>query len=546
MLPAKGGGLWLGTAGGLSRRRGGRFATFTSDDGLADNFVNSLLERDDGLWIATAGGLSHLAGDSSRQRRASATFATYTTADGLAHDKCMVVLEGADGRLWIGTTRGVSVFDGDGFTSYTTGDGLASGEVKQGAGLVDAAGNLWFGTAAGATVFEPGFSLPELPPPAVRVTGVEVHGTPVIAAGLRLGHRDNDLRFEFVGISLASPGTVDYQVRLAGLDDGWRASRSRAIHYGSVPPGDYAFRVRARHAGGRWSDQAAVPFEIVPPFWQTWWFRALAAVLAAALVLAAHRARTAVIRRRAQHLEAVVRERTAELRRLNEKKNEFLGIAAHDLRSPLGGITGTVDLLLGFLDQDRRDEALWRRFLGNVRTTAEHMRTLVGDLLDVSAIESGKVELRIDRCPMTELLEEQAPIHAQAARKKDIELVIDSDGAGADVLADRVRIGEVLDNLMSNALKYTRPGGHVRVRCESTGGEVVTHVEDSGQGLAPDELARIWDGVRLSPRPTGGETSTGLGLVIVKKLVELHDGRIWAESEEGRGSTFSFSLPRAG
>ncbi len=538
VLAAAGGGLWLGTAGGLSRLRDGRFVNSTEADGLAGNFVNSLLERGDGsLWIATGGGLSHLV---------SGSFTTYSTADGLPHDKCMVILEDAGGRLWIGTTRGIAVFDGESFTAYTTGDGLASGEVKQGAGLRDAAGGLWFGTAAGATVFEPGFSLPELPPPEVRIARLEVHGTPVrAAAGLRLKHQDNDLRFEFVGVSLAAPGKVAYQVRLEGLDSRWRATRSRAVHYATVPPGIYAFQVRARLAGGPWSREATLAFEIVPPIWQTWWFRSLAALLAATLVLAVHRARMAAVRRQARHLEAVVRERTAELRRLDAKKNEFLGVAAHDLRSPLGNITGTVDLLLGFLDQDRRDERLWRKFLGNVRTTAEQMRTLVGDLLDVASIESGKVELRLERCAMAELLEEHEPVHAQAARGKDIELVIDRAGAGAEVLADRVRIGEVLDNLISNAVKYTRPGGRVRVCCEGAGGELVTHVEDSGQGLAPDELARIWDGVRLSPRPTGGETSTGLGLQIAKKLVEIHGGRIWAESERDRGSTFSFSLPRA-
>ncbi len=539
VIAAAGGGIWLGTARGLSRMYRESFVNSTEDDGLADNFVNALYERDDdSLWIATAGGLSHLVDGT--------TFTTYTTADGLAHNKCQVILEGKGSRLWIGTTRGINVFDGNRLTAYTTGHGLASGEVNQGAGLTDASGRLWFGTTAGATAFEPDFSLPDLPPPPVRITGLEVHGTPAPSFAMpRLGYRDNDLRFEYVGISLASPGTVEYQVRLEGLDNDWRATRSRAIHYATVPPGSYAFRVRARHAGGPWSEQAALPFGIVPPVWQTWWFRLLASALAAALVFAVHRARLGVVRRQAQHLEAVVREPTAELRRLDAKKNEFLGVAAHDLRSPLGGITGTVDLLLSFLDRDRRDETLWRKFLGNIRTTAEHMRTLVGDLLDVSSIESGKVRLRIDPCPMAELLEAHAPIHAQTAQAKNIELVVDRDGAGDDVLADRVRIGEVLDNLMSNALKYTRPGGRVRVRCESINGEVITHVEDSGQGLAPEELARIWDGVRLSPRPTGGETSTGLGLVIVKKLVELHDGRIWAESEKDKGSTFSFSLPRA-
>ncbi len=539
ILPAAGGGLWLATAGGLARMRDGAFVGYTEADGLAGAFVSSLLERDDGsLWIATHGGLS---------RFTEGAFTTWTTADGLTHDKCTVLLEDAAGRLWIGTTRGINVFDGERFTGVTRHDGLASGEVKQGAGLADTAGGLWFGTAAGASVFAPGYQPPELPPPPVRITGVEVLGLAVgDDAGLRLEHRENDLRFEFVGISLAAPGKVVYEVRLEGLDARWRTTRSRAVHYASVPPGSYAFRVRARHAAGAWSEEATFRFEIVPPVWQRWWFRALAATLAVVLVLTVHRLRTNSIRRQKKHLEAVVRERTAELRRLDAKKNEFLGIAAHDLRSPLGGITGHVDLLLDFLDRDRLDKSLWRKFLSNIRAAAEHMRTLVGDLLDVSSIESGKVRLRLEPCPMAELLAEQEPVHARVAEDKDIELVVDRTQAGVDVVADRIRIGEVLDNLMGNALKYTHPGGRVAVRCESVDGELVTHVEDSGQGLAPDELARVWDGVRLSPRPTGGETSTGLGLVIVKKLVELHGGRIWVESEKDKGSTFSFSLPRVG
>ena len=545
ILPAAGGGLWLATAGGLARLRDGSFVSYTEADGLAGNYVSALLERDDGsLWIATSGGLSRFAQGSSRQRRG--TFSTWTTDDGLTHDKCMVLLEDGDRRLWIGTTRGINIFDGERFTAITTHDGLASGEVNQGAGLREAAGNLWFGTAAGASVFEPGYQPPEPPPPPVRITGLEVLGMPVAGTpGLRLEHRENDLRFEFVGISLAAPGKVAYEVRLDGLDARWRSTQSRAVHYASVPPGRYAFRVRARHASGPWSDEAALAFEIVPPVWQTWWFRALATVLVAALVLAVHRLRLNSIRRQKQHLEAVVRERTAELRRLDAKKNEFLGVAAHDLRSPLGGITGQVDLLLDFLERDRLDKALWRKFLSGIRAAAEHMRTLVGDLLDVSSIESGSVRLRLEPCSMAELLVEQEPVQSRVAADKNIELVVDKGGTDVDVLADRVRVGEVLDNLMSNALKYTRPGGRVEVRCETSNGELVTHVEDSGQGLAPEELARVWDGVRLSPRPTGGETSTGLGLVIVKKLVELHGGRIWVESEKNKGSTFSFTLPRA-
>ncbi len=110
---------------------------------------------------------------------------------------------------------------------------------------------------------------------------------------------------------------------------------------------------------------------------------------------------------------------------------------------------------------------------------------------------------------------------------------------------DRVRVAEVVDNLVSNALKFTWPGGRVRVFCEQRNGEVVTHVQDTGQGLESDELEWVFSGKKLSAQPTGGESSTGLGLVIVRKIVELHRGRAWVESKKGEGSRFSFSLPHS-
>ncbi len=201
------------------------------------------------------------------------------------------------------------------------------------------------------------------------------------------------------------------------------------------------------------------------------------------------------------------------------------------------------DLLLRLLDEDRMDKKLWRKFLGNVRTTAVGMRTLVDDLLDVAAIETGRVHLELARQKMADILEEHEALQAQAADEKQIELTVDKRQARVEVVADRLRIGEVLDNLMTNAVKYTLPGGRVKVWCERGSGELVTHVEDTGQGLAPDELAKVFSGQKLSPRPTAGEPSTGLGLVIAKKLVELHGGRIWAASEKDKGSVFSFSLP---
>ena len=192
----------------------------------------------------------------------------------------------------------------------------------------------------------------------------------------------------------------------------------------------------------------------------------------------------------------------SELRRLNETKNEFLGIAAHDLRSPLGTVTNYANLLLRLLDQDTIDKDTWRRFLVSVRTTADEMLTLVDDLLDVTAIETGRVELRLARERMSKLLADREAFQRQSAEAKSIDLIVESDAAAVEILVDRVRIGEVLDNLMTNAVKYTSPGGRVRVYCESSNGELVTHVEDTGQGLRTEELGHVFSGRKLSARPT--------------------------------------------
>jgi len=155
------------------------------------------------------------------------------------------------------------------------------------------------------------------------------------------------------------------------------------------------------------------------------------------------------------------------------------------------------------------------------------------------------VELHLEPFPLRRLLEERRRIHEIVAANKTIQLDVVSPPESLRVRGDEPRIAEILDNLLSNAIKFTPPGGAIRVTTEAVDGRVHVHVRDSGPGLSPDELPQLFTGRKLSPRPTGGEPSTGLGLVITKRLVELHGGQIWVESTLGEGSVFSFSLPRA-
>jgi len=232
-----------------------------------------------------------------------------------------------------------------------------------------------------------------------------------------------------------------------------------------------------------------------------------------------------------------------ELKKLNDKKNEFLGIAAHDLRNPLGAISGFIELLIYDIKENRFELKKGVEDLERVLSVTRKMVRLITDLLDISIIESGNIKLDLHRVKVDEILEDTEQFHKRSALQKNINLIVEKS-EGPYVLADRFRIEEVLDNLLSNAIKYTFSGGEVRVFCQVELAEVVTNIQDTGQGLTEEDLRTIFTNYgRLSAQPTSGETSTGLGLAIVKKIVEMHGGRVWVRSEKGKGSIFSFSLP---
>jgi len=244
------------------------------------------------------------------------------------------------------------------------------------------------------------------------------------------------------------------------------------------------------------------------------------------------------------HSALIKAQLVEELKVLNDKKNEFLGIAAHDLRNPLATIRSYLDFISADIKRGEFDKTAICDDLDNMIRYCDHMTMLITELLDISSIESGRVSLEMEVVHIEHIVRERQPFHQRAASKKNIQMEMTAQPSLAPVRADRSRIGEVVDNLISNAIKYTHHGGVVHVSCETTNGETIMRVKDTGQGLDAEDLKYVFHSFqKLSARPTAGEPSTGLGLAIVKKIVEMHGGHVWVESEKGKGSTFSFALP---
>ncbi len=241
-------------------------------------------------------------------------------------------------------------------------------------------------------------------------------------------------------------------------------------------------------------------------------------------------------------LQRELLKRTIELEKSNEQKNEFIGMAAHDLRNPLQVIDGYSRLLLreafGPLTVQQRD------MVSAISRNSDFMLKLITDLLDISSIEAGKLQLDLQPVDIVELIRKNVQYNRLLAQQKEIDVRLSCEEEQLTLLIDTAKIENVLNNLLQNAIKFSHPHTVVTVGLKRTARGAEISVRDEGLGIPAAEMDRLFKPFeKMSVRSTGGEPSTGLGLAIAKRIIVGHQGEIWAESEPGTGSTFYVLLP---
>lgn len=242
------------------------------------------------------------------------------------------------------------------------------------------------------------------------------------------------------------------------------------------------------------------------------------------------------------NLTRELQKKNIQLDQLNQLKNQFLGMAAHDLRNPISSILSFSEFVIESNDYDLSDEL--RRIMEMIKKSSEFMLNLLEELLDVVKIESGKLNLNYERVDLEKILRKNIEINALLAANKKIKLVLDIPETLPETEIDVIKIDQVLNNLISNAVKYSHNNTTVTIGAFSTGRDILISVQDQGLGIPGNELDKIFVPFsKISVKGTAGEKSTGLGLSIVKRIVTGHLGRIWVESEVNKGSTFYFTLP---
>lgn len=237
-----------------------------------------------------------------------------------------------------------------------------------------------------------------------------------------------------------------------------------------------------------------------------------------------------------------LKSKNAELEKVNAQKDQFLGMAAHDLRNPLGHIATVAEILMEDLADEITEQQM--QLLGITQTSSKFMLDLVNDLLDISKIESGKLDLRLEAVDLVSLIRNNVDKNRSLADNKDIALVQNLTDEPLMTTVDVNKIEQVLNNLISNAVKFSYPETTITINLSEESGTAHLSVSDEGQGIPEDELDKLFQPFeRTSVTSTAGEKSTGLGLVIVRKIIEGHQGKIWLESVVGEGTTFHIRLP---
>ena len=376
-------------------------------------------------------------------------------------------------------------------------------------------------------------------------------------------YQENFFAFEFAALDFVDPQKNQYAYRLDGLEQDWTyAGTQRIASYTNLDPGVYTFRVKGTNNNGVWNETgASMRVIITPPLWQRWWFQALGVLLAIGLLLAAYQLRVRSITARNRMLQKEIDERkraeadrerlihalegkndeledkNAELEDKNAELERFTYTVSHDLKTPLVTIKGFLGLLQQDTAQGNADRV--QRDINQISDAADKMAQLLNELLELSRV--GRLMNTPEAVSLTDLAREAADLSAGRITARGVAVEIDPKMP--TVHGDRVRLLEVYQNLIDNAVKFMgeQPQPRIEIGAQQHDGEVRCHVRDNGIGIDPQYHENVFG---LFNRLDQSVEGTGIGLALVRRIVEVHEGTIWVESEGlGRGSTFYFVLP---
>ncbi len=523
-------------------------------------------------------------------------FGLYTNKGGLDKELIKSIAEDKDGNLWISSAIGLTKFNPDTyfFRKFKLNDGIQGKEFEYNASLMTRDGEMFFGGIHGFNTFYPAkiktndFITP------VYITDFNIFNKSIVPGQadsilkgdigltrqIRLKHNQSYISFRFAALNYLQPENNQYAWKLDNFDKDWvYAGNVKKAEYTNLNPGTYVFHVKASNNDGVWNNTGATLTIIIdPPFWATWWFRLFFIVSVAGLLYALYHFRVRMIEKQQIELEQQVKIRTAEVsqkveqlhsqsvflqtlneelekkkeeekiareeaERANQAKSTFLATMSHEIRTPMNGVIGMASLL-----RETEQTKEQKEYTDTIISSGESLVRVINDILDFSKIESGKMEIEKEIFDLRVSVEDVVDLFIQQAEEQGIELVYDIDvSLPGKVIGDNLRLKQVLINLISNALKFTKHGevfiGAVVSETTQTELEIKFSIKDTGIGIPTDKLSNLFQAFsQVDSSTTRKYGGSGLGLAISERLVKLMGGNVWAESLFGEGTTFNFTI----
>jgi signal transduction histidine kinase/ligand-binding sensor domain-containing protein/CheY-like chemotaxis protein len=532
------------------------------DDPELDRIHTFYIDSNDDFWFGLDGG------GLARWRHGKLT--RWGNQTGKPQNFIYHFAEDTEGYFWLGMRAGLtrvhkadlnSFLDGRTATEpredyFDSADGLRSsnfGSANRTVPSTEPASILWFCSLVGAVRIDArNISVNHLVPP-IHLLGVlaDDHLLPPgetvsVPAGAGI------LSFRFSVPTLVDSGHVRVRYRLEPHDPIWRTSHARSVTYPQVPPGEYTFTVRATNNDGLWNERgASVKVVVLPRFYQTWWFRLLVVALAASCVAGVYRWRTMRLRWENAELERRVEQRTAELsaamhaaENAARVKSDFLATMSHEIRTPMHGVLTTLELLSDtHLNPQQCD------YLNIARNSSNSLMRLLNDILDLSKMEAGRMELRLEPFSLRQTVDDVMRLLRAQADLQGISLSSSCNPSLPEYFeGDEMRLRQVIFNLAGNAVKFTAEG-RVTIGVSGQHGQdgiwdLIIAIRDTGIGIPHDRIPHLFhDFVQVNSSASRRYAGTGLGLAICQRLAFIMNGSISVDSEPGRGSTFSLLVP---
>ncbi|MEP0861292.1 MAG: response regulator [Ignavibacterium sp.] len=570
------GRMWIGTNGGglnlLVEERSGKFLKWMADDdGLSSNSINAITEStnkkyasDDKtvLWIATDNGLNKFTINDSAADiffdNSKIEIKQFSSGQGLLNNSIKAIAEDDNGNLWVTTGKGISLFDVDKeiFLNFNNADGIFDGDFNTSSILKDNNGKIYAGSVKGLNVFVPqNIKLSSFNPPIV-FTNFQIFNQPVKIGEnspiknelnksklIELSYSQNVFSFEFAALDYNSSKSIQYKYFMEGFDEKWIESGSRRyVTYTNLSPGEYHFKVESTNADGVWQDNTTeLKIIIASPWWATSWAYTIYVLI---IVIGLYVIRRFELNR--TKLKNILKMREYEAikqKELDETKSRFFANLSHEFRTPLMLIKGPLEQLM---NDESNIKNIDRYKL--IHRNTENLQLLIDQLLELTQLETASIPLKAKLENLSNQIRGLAYSFKSFADKKNINLAFKSVEDSVIAWIDSDKLEKIINNLLSNALKFTPEGGSVTVELvkKILNGKKYAEItiSDTGIGIPKQKIDKIFDRFYQVDdsiqRAYGG---SGIGLALVKELIDLHRWEISVSSETNKGTEFVLLIP---